>query len=103
MGQAEFADGDVQAADGQNPVARELFHVRRARVLGKVADLTAAGDLAGGREPLAGENPGQSGFTCTVTAHQADLVSLVDPEAHLVHEEAGAGAQFEILDGNQCS
>ena len=62
-----------------------------------------AGDRAAGGQAFAREHPGQCGLACTVTAHKADLVALVDPEAHLVHEEAGAGAQFEILDGNQCS
>ena len=101
--QAELADGNVQAADGQDPVPRELLHVRGARILRQVADFAGAGYLAGGGQALAREHPGQRCLACTVTADQTDLVSLVDPEAHLVHEEAGAGAQFEILDGNQCS
>ncbi|GAP54624.1 hypothetical protein AHiyo6_11890 [Arthrobacter sp. Hiyo6] len=100
---AEFAYGDVQAPGGKDPVAGELFHVRGAGILRQVADLAAAGDLAAGREAFARQDPGERGLSCTVTADEADLVSLVDPEAHLVHKEAGAGAQFEILDGNQCS
>ena len=103
VGQPELADGDVQSADGEDPVAGELFHVRGARVLGQVADLATAGHLAAGRQAFARKDPGKRGLACTVTADKADLVSLVDPEAHLVHKEAGAGAQFEILDGNQCS
>ncbi len=99
----ELADGDVEAAGGQDPVPGQLFHVRGARVLRQVADLAAARDFTGGGQALAGQDPGQRGLACTVTADQADLVSLVDPEAHLVHEQSGAGAEFEILDGNQCS
>jgi hypothetical protein len=100
VGKAELADGDVQAADGQDPVARKLLHVRGAGILGQVADLTGAGHLAGSGQPLPCENAGERGLARSVAAHQADLVSLVDAEAHLVHQEPGAGTQFKILDSN---
>ena len=43
VGHAELADGDVQAAGGQDPVAGELLHVRGAGILRQVADLAACG------------------------------------------------------------
>jgi hypothetical protein len=97
----ELADCDVQASGRQDTVAGELFHVRGAGILREVADLTGAGHLAAGRQAFAGEDTREGGLACAVTAHEADLVALVDAEAHLVHEEPGASAQFKILDSNQ--
>gem|GEM_PF-4593682 len=100
MRQPELADGDVQAPGCQNAVAGQLFHVRCARILGQVTDLARARYLARCGQSLAGKDPREGGLACTVTAYEADLVALVDAEAHLVHEEPGASAQFKILDSN---
>ena len=90
----------IQATGRKDTVAGKLFHVRGAGILREVADLTGTGHLAARRQAFAGEDTRQGGLACAVTAHQADLVALVDAEAHLVHKEPGAGAEFKILDGN---
>ena len=52
----------VEAAGGEDAVAGEHVEVAGARVLRQVADLAGAGDGAGGRLALAGEDLGQGGL-----------------------------------------
>src|SRR5579859_2563479 len=97
---AELTHDDVETARREDAVPRELLHVWGPGVLGKIADLTVAGDRAGRRKSLAREDPSERGLARAITPDQADLVPLVDPERHLVHEQTRASAEFEVLDSD---
>ncbi len=102
MGLLELAYHDVQAAGGKDTVPGKLLHVRRPRVLRQVADLTAAGDFAACRKAFAGKDPGEGCLAGAVASDETNFVPpFVHPEVDLVHEQACAGAEFEVLDGNQ--
>ena len=97
LGLAHAAYDVVEAARRQDPVAREDLGVADARVLREVADLAGRDDLAGGRESLPGEDLGEGGLAGAVATDESDLVPGGDTERHVLHEEAGAGADFELL------
>jgi hypothetical protein len=43
---------------------------------------------------LTGQNLGQGGFASTVSTHQTDLVTLLNPEVHSRHQGAGTDPDF---------
>ena len=90
----------VQAAGGEDPGQREDLRVAGARVLREVADAAAVGDRPGGRHRLAGEDLGQRRLAGAVAADQPDLVAGRDPEGHVVHEQACAGSDLEMVGGD---
>ena len=100
LGGAHPAYGLVEAAGGQDAVAREHLEVDVARVLREVADLAAAGDRAGGGLALAGEDPGERRLAGAVAADQADLVAGADAEGRALQQQAGAGTQLDALGGD---
>ena len=91
--------------DGAEPAgvedarARQVVEVAGARILRQVPDLAGAIDRAGVRQEVAGEHLGQRGLTGAVAPDQSDLVAVGDAEAHVLHEDARANAQFEAVDG----
>jgi biotin transport system substrate-specific component len=86
----------VEATGGEDAGAGQLLHVGQVRVLRQVAQRTGTGDLAACRERLTRQDLGQRGLAGTVAADEADLVSCVDPEVHLVHQQAGTCPQFKV-------
>ena len=87
----------VEAARRQDPVACEDLGIADARVLREVADLAARDDLAGGGKGLPGQDLGEGGLAGAVATDEPDLVTGGDTERDVLHEEAGARADFELL------
>ena len=90
----------VEPAGRQDPVEREDLGVGGARVLRQVAHLSRAGDVAGSRQGLTGEDPGHRGLAGAVAADQADLVSRSHAEGDVCHQQARAGAHLEVVHGD---
>src|SRR3712207_6523053 len=88
-----------RSASRQDPGEREDRRVRSPRVLRQVSDLAGAQHLATGRQPLTREDPGQRGLARAVAADEPDLVAGGDPERDTLHEQPGAGADLEVVDG----
>jgi hypothetical protein len=63
LGCAQVAQGDIQAAGGQDPVAGEDLQVTGAGVLREVADRAGAGHRTGRGQGLAGQHLGQRRLT----------------------------------------
>ena len=93
----------VEAARGQDPVQREHLGVAGARVLRQVADAAGAGHRAGRGQRLAGQDLGERGLAGAVAADQPDLVAGGDPEGDVVHEQACARADLEMVGGDHGS
>ena len=90
----------VQATRRKDTVTRQLAHVIHLRVLRKIANSAAAGDRTVSGQSQTGKHLSHSGLTGTVTAHQTNLVALIDAEGDLFHEQARACTQFEVLYSN---
>ena len=90
----------VQATRRQDAVTSQLAHVIHLRVLRKVTDSATAGNRTVSGQSQTGKHLSHSGLTGTVTAHQTDLVALIDAEGDLFHEQARACTQFEVLYSN---
>ena len=90
----------VEPPSGQDAVQREHLGVAGAGVLRQVADTAGPGDGAAGGKCLAGQDLGERGLAGAVAADQADLVAGGDPERHVVHEQAGARADLELMGGD---
>ena len=90
----------VEAACGEDPVAREHLGIADAGVLGQVAHVTGPEDLTRGRQGFAGQDPGQGCLSRPVAADQADLVAGRDPEADVLHQQARPGTDLEVLGGD---
>jgi hypothetical protein len=95
-----LAQYGVQAAGGQNAVTSQGVQVTGTRVLRQVADLTGAGDAAGGRGAFPGQALGQGGLAGTVAADQTDAVAAGDAEGCGLDEDTGAGAQLKAGGGD---
>ena len=100
---ADTRDDRVDAAHGDDAIARLHIRVADVRVLREVADGAVGRDSTGvfGRSPavgFAGEQAHRRGFTGTVTTDEADAHSFVNTEAGMVNEFAGTDSQREILD-----
>ena len=89
--------------DGAEPAgvedagARQHLRVAGARVLRQVADLAGAFDLPLRGQGLPRERLGQRGLAGTVSTDQADLVSVGDAEADVLHEYARPHTDLEVL------
>ena len=100
LGVAQAAYDVVETARGQDPLAGQDLGVADARVLREVADLAGGQHRAGGRLGLAGEDLGEGGLAGAVAPDEADLVAGGDAEADVLHEEASARADLELLGGD---
>jgi serine protease AprX len=94
---SEYPDRVVQPAGGEDPVEGQELRVGGARVLRQVPDVAGAQDLAGRRQALAGEDPGQRRLACSVAPDQPHLVSRPDPEGDVVHQQSRPGSDLELL------
>ena len=90
----------VQAARGEDPVAGEHVGVAGARVLRQVADAAGGDDLAGRGQRVPGEDLGERGLAGAVAADEADLVAGGDAEADVLHQQACARADLELVCGD---
>src|SRR5581483_5693166 len=52
------------------------------------------------RRGVARQHLGQGRLAGPVAAHQADFVTRTDPEGHVLHQESGADAYFDLIDGD---
>src|SRR5262249_39356891 len=66
----------------------------------EIADLAGTGDLARGRDALAGQDLGQGGLAGAVAADETDAVALGDAEGGVLDEDAGTGAQLDTGGGD---
>ncbi len=103
LGVAQAAYDVVETARGQDPLAGQDLGVADAGVLREVADLTTGEDGAGGRLGLAGEDLGERRLAGAVATDEADLVTCGDAEGDVLHEEASARADLELLGGDHRS
>ena len=67
------------------------------RVLRQIAELARYTHFAGGGQHVAGDHAGKRGLTGTVTADQADLVSLSDMEIRGMQQRARADLNLKLL------
>ncbi len=79
--------------------AREHLGIAGARILRQVSELAGALHLAVGGQEIAGEHPGEGRLAGAVAADESDLVAVRHAERHVRHEDAGAHADFEVVDG----
>ena len=100
LGRAHAGDDLSKAARREDPVAGQLLHVLDLGILREVADRAAAGHGASGRDALAGQHAGHGRLAGAVAPDQADLVALLHPEVHVVHQQPGSGSQFEVRHGD---
>ena len=97
---AHLARHTIQATRRKDTVTSQLAHVIHLRVLRKVANRAAAGNRTVSGQGQTGKHLSHSGLTGTVTAHQTNLVALINAEGDLFHEQARACTQFEVLYSN---
>ena len=100
LGVAQPLDHHVQPTGRQDPVAREHLGVARAWVLGQVAEGAGVGDRPARGQRLAREDLGQRRLAGTVAADEPDAVTRPDPEGDVVHQQTGAGTDFELGDSD---
>ena len=100
FGSPKVAHNPVQAARREHPVPGRDMQVARARILGQVADLAAAGHRSGGREADTCEHLGQGGFACAIATDQTDPVTRCYPKGRVLQEQARARAQLHTSGGD---
>ncbi len=87
----------AEAAGVEDARTRQVLGVAGARVLREVADLAGAVDAAAGGLALSREDLGERGLAGAVAADEADLVPRAHPERDVLHEDAGADAQLQLV------
>jgi hypothetical protein len=100
LGLAQASHHGIQAAGGQDPVLGQHLGVAGARVLRQVAESARVRHRARRRQSLTREDLGQRGLAGTVAPDQPDPVPGGDPERDVLHQQARAGAHFELGSGD---
>ena len=70
-------------------------------VLRKVAEFARDTNGARGGEHVSGDDAGECGLACAVSAHQADLVTLRHMEVRRVQQRAGTDLNLKSLRVNR--
>ena len=87
----------VEAAGGEDAGEDGLGGIGDLGVLREEADLAAGVDGAVRGLEVAGDGAGQGGLAGAVAADEADAVPLVHLEADVLHQEACAHSDLQVL------
>src|SRR5690606_20840230 len=89
----------AESSGVQDAGASEVFWVSGTRVLRQIADLATAVETPARRQLVTCEHLGQSRLSRAVATDEADLVAVAHAERHVLHQEAGANANLEVVHG----